>query len=144
MTGSFRTATGGVVKRDKTLSFTFDGERYQGLEGDTLASALLANGVVLMGRSFKYHRPRGVGAAGSNPRRGRPGARRRPASIRRPSIDSQARGRAGPTAEGRDCRTYSPKTEPWASTCSETSVVPRSARACQVPSPALVMARTVL
>ena len=65
MTGSFRTATGGVVKRDKTISFTFDGERYQGLEGDTLASALLANGVVLLGRSFKYHRPRGVIGAGT-------------------------------------------------------------------------------
>eukprot|EP01040_Poterioochromonas_malhamensis_P023095 gene23095-28227_t len=65
MTGSFRTATGGVVRRDKTISFTFDGERYQGLEGDTLASALLANGVVLMGRSFKYHRPRGVIGAGT-------------------------------------------------------------------------------
>ena len=48
----------------KSLSFTFDGKTYEGLEGDTLASALLANGIHLMGRSFKYHRPRGVLSAG--------------------------------------------------------------------------------
>lgn len=42
------------------LRFTFDGVAYHGMEGDTIASALLANGVHLMGRSFKYHRPRGV------------------------------------------------------------------------------------
>jgi len=48
-----------------SLRFTFDGRAYQGRPGDTLASALLANGVRLMGRSFKYHRPRGVLAAGS-------------------------------------------------------------------------------
>jgi sarcosine oxidase subunit alpha len=54
------------VDRDKVLNFTFDGRSYQGLEGDTLASALLANGVHLMGRSFKYHRPRGVLSAGSD------------------------------------------------------------------------------
>ena len=48
----------------KAVSFTFDGKAFDGLEGDTLASALLANGVHLMGRSFKYHRPRGVLAAG--------------------------------------------------------------------------------
>jgi sarcosine oxidase subunit alpha len=56
---------GGLVSRDRQLNFTFDGKRYQGFEGDTLASALLANGVRLMGRSFKYHRPRGVMTAGS-------------------------------------------------------------------------------
>ncbi len=49
----------------KTINFTFDGKAYQGVQGDTLASALLANGVHLMGRSFKYHRPRGVLGAGS-------------------------------------------------------------------------------
>ncbi|WP_186393695.1 MULTISPECIES: sarcosine oxidase subunit alpha [unclassified Pannonibacter] len=47
------------------VSFTFDGRRYEGLRGDTVASALLANGVHLMGRSFKYHRPRGPVSAGS-------------------------------------------------------------------------------
>jgi sarcosine oxidase subunit alpha len=56
---------GGQIDRSQTLHFTFDGLPYQGHPGDTLASALLANGVRLMGRSFKYHRPRGVIAAGS-------------------------------------------------------------------------------
>jgi sarcosine oxidase subunit alpha len=56
---------GGQIDRSKTLDFTFDGRRFQGHPGDTLASALLANGVRLMARSFKYHRPRGVLAAGS-------------------------------------------------------------------------------
>ncbi|MCY3996926.1 MAG: sarcosine oxidase subunit alpha family protein [Rhodobacter sp.] len=56
---------GGLISRDRTLNFTFDGRNYQGHPGDTLASALLANGVRLMGRSFKYHRPRGPLTAGS-------------------------------------------------------------------------------
>ncbi len=56
---------GGLIKGSKTLTFSFDGKRYKGFEGDTLASALLANGVRLMGRSFKYHRPRGVLTSGS-------------------------------------------------------------------------------
>ena len=56
---------GGQIDRNKTLTFTFDGKSYQGHPGDTLASALLANDVRLMGRSFKYHRPRGVLAAGA-------------------------------------------------------------------------------
>ncbi len=47
------------------VNFTFDGKAYQGRAGDSLASALLANGVVLMGRSFKYHRPRGLLGAGA-------------------------------------------------------------------------------
>ncbi len=55
----------GRVNADKPVKFTFDGEIYIGFEGDTVASALLANGVHLMGRSFKYHRPRGVVTAGS-------------------------------------------------------------------------------
>ncbi|MEO8530709.1 MAG: 2Fe-2S iron-sulfur cluster-binding protein, partial [Deltaproteobacteria bacterium] len=55
----------GLVNRDAPVHFTFDGRSYLGLEGDTLASALLANNVRLMGRSFKYHRPRGVLTAGS-------------------------------------------------------------------------------
>jgi len=62
---AFRLPQGGLIDRDKPLSFTFDGLTYQGYLGDTLASALLANGVRLMGRSFKYHRPRGVFGAGS-------------------------------------------------------------------------------
>src|SRR5436853_5825444 len=46
------------------LRFTFDGQEYEGHPGDTLASALLANGVRLVARSFKYHRPRGIVSAG--------------------------------------------------------------------------------
>ena len=56
---------GGQIDRSKTLKFSFDGKQYQGHPGDTLASALLANNVRLMGRSFKYHRPRGPLTAGS-------------------------------------------------------------------------------
>ncbi|MGO9755490.1 MAG: sarcosine oxidase subunit alpha family protein [Roseiarcus sp.] len=65
MTGAHRTPEGGRVDRARPLSFTFDGKSFVGLAGDTLASALLANGVHLMGRSFKYHRPRGVLTMGS-------------------------------------------------------------------------------
>ena len=62
---AFRTASGGRVDRTRPLRFTFDGETLEGLQGDTLASALLANGVHLVGRSFKYHRPRGILTAGA-------------------------------------------------------------------------------
>ncbi len=62
----FRAVAGGRVDRDRTVRFTFDGALYRGLKGDTLASALIANGVHLVGRSFKYHRPRGILAAGSD------------------------------------------------------------------------------
>ncbi|HAD73674.1 MAG TPA: hypothetical protein DCF85_05320, partial [Alphaproteobacteria bacterium] len=55
----YRLSAGTVTQTDKPLSFTFDGKSYQGCAGDTLASALLAAGVHLIGRSFKYHRPRG-------------------------------------------------------------------------------------
>ncbi|MGO9740983.1 MAG: 2Fe-2S iron-sulfur cluster-binding protein, partial [Roseiarcus sp.] len=58
MNGAFRTSKGGRVDRSKPISFTFDGKRYVGCAGDTLASALIANGVHLLARSFKYHRPR--------------------------------------------------------------------------------------
>lgn len=64
MTQSNRIA-GGQIDRSKILTFTFDSKTYHGHPGDTLASALLANNVRLMGRSFKYHRPRGPIAAGS-------------------------------------------------------------------------------
>jgi heterotetrameric sarcosine oxidase alpha subunit len=57
--------SGGLIDRSSKLSFTFDGKGYTGHPGDTLASALLANGVRLAGRSFKYHRPRGVFSSGS-------------------------------------------------------------------------------
>ena len=62
---AFRMPGKGRVNHAMPISFSFDGKTYQGLEGDTLASALLANGVHLVGRSFKYHRPRGIVSAGS-------------------------------------------------------------------------------
>ena len=62
---AFRKSGRGHGVGTKAVSFSFDGQSYQGVEGDTVASALLANGVHLMGRSFKYHRPRGVVGAGS-------------------------------------------------------------------------------
>ena len=78
----FRTATGGMIDRRRPLDFTFDGQRYSGFQGDTLASALLANGVRLVARSFKYHRPRGILTAGSEEPNAlvelRSGARREP------------------------------------------------------------------
>ncbi len=54
----------GLIDRGERIGFRFDGRDYVGFRGDTLASALLANGVRVMGRSFKYHRPRGVLTAG--------------------------------------------------------------------------------
>ncbi|ATJ81792.1 sarcosine oxidase subunit alpha family protein [Halomonas beimenensis] len=60
-----RLARGGRIDRSRKLSFTFNGQRYQGHAGDTLASALLANGVDIVNRSFKYSRPRGIVAAGA-------------------------------------------------------------------------------
>ncbi|TAX67935.1 sarcosine oxidase subunit alpha family protein (plasmid) [Rhizobium leguminosarum] len=62
---SFRLSSGGRIDRATTLGFTFDGRPLEGHPGDTLASALLANGVQLVGRSFKYHRPRGILTAGA-------------------------------------------------------------------------------
>jgi len=59
-----RLFSGGRINRRVPLNFSFNGKTYQGFQGDTLASALLANGVVLVGRSFKYHRPRGIVSAG--------------------------------------------------------------------------------
>ena len=60
-----RLASGGLIDRTRPVRFSFDGKSYGGFTGDTLASALLASGVRLFGRSFKYHRPRGVLSAGS-------------------------------------------------------------------------------
>jgi sarcosine oxidase subunit alpha len=64
MAQRFRLAEGGRIDRSRTLTFTFNQRSYEGHPGDTLASALLANGVTLLGRSFKYHRPRGIMSAG--------------------------------------------------------------------------------
>jgi len=68
MTGGaqpFRLPAGGLIDRSRPLAFSFAGKDYQGYAGDSLASALLANGVRVVGRSFKYHRPRGVFGAGA-------------------------------------------------------------------------------
>ncbi|MGE0768406.1 MAG: sarcosine oxidase subunit alpha family protein [Hyphomicrobiaceae bacterium] len=77
-----RLAEGGLIDRSRILSFTFDGRPYRGYAGDTLASALVANGVRLIGRSFKYHRPRGLISAGPEEPNAlvelRSGARREP------------------------------------------------------------------
>ncbi|MDR6288327.1 sarcosine oxidase subunit alpha [Inquilinus ginsengisoli] len=84
MSQPFRLPAGGQIDRAATLGFRFDGREYQGHPGDTLASALLANGVGLTGRSFKYHRPRGILSAGAEEPNAlvelRRGARREPNS----------------------------------------------------------------
>lgn len=82
--GANRLAEGGLVDRKAPRAFRFDGASYSGFAGDTLASALLASGVKLFGRSFKYHRPRGVLTAGPEEPNAlvelRGGARREPNS----------------------------------------------------------------
>ena len=82
MSQPFRLATGGRIDRSRRLKFRFDGETYYGHPGDTLASALLANCIRLVGRSFKYHRPRGFLSAGPEEPNAivelRSGARREP------------------------------------------------------------------
>ncbi len=79
---SSRLAKGGAIDRQQALRFSFDGKTYAGYAGDTLASALLANDVRLVGRSFKYHRPRGLLSAGPEEPNAlvelRSGARREP------------------------------------------------------------------
>src|SRR3954469_14532176 len=76
MTGASRTSGGGRIDRNLPLAFEFDGRRFTGCQGDTLASALLANGVHLVGRSFKYHRPRGILSAGAEESNALVGVRR--------------------------------------------------------------------
>jgi len=66
MSRANRLSVGGQIDRSQPLDFTFDGRAYTGYAGDTLASALLAAGVRQFGRSFKYHRLRGVLTAGSD------------------------------------------------------------------------------
>ena len=91
----------GAIQRSRTLSFTFDGKRYAGHPGDTLASALLASGVRLVGRSFKYHRPRGILTAGSEEPNAlvelRTGARREPNT--RATVVELYDGLGGPQSE---------------------------------------------
>ncbi len=64
MSQPFRLNKEGLINRKKKISFTFNGKKLFGYEGDTIASALIANGIHLVGRSFKYHRPRGFFGAG--------------------------------------------------------------------------------
>ncbi len=65
MSQAFRLPAGGIIDRAAPRAFTHDGVPFAGYAGDTLASALLANGIHLVGRSFKYHRPRGIVSAGA-------------------------------------------------------------------------------
>ena len=65
MSQQFRLDTGGRINRQNPIQFTFNGKRYGSYEGDTLASGLLANGVTVVSRSFKYHRPRGIVGSGT-------------------------------------------------------------------------------
>ena len=65
MSQRYRTDEGGRIDRGQTIQFSFNGKVYSGQAGDTLASALLANGVHMVGRSWKYHRPRGILSAGA-------------------------------------------------------------------------------
>src|ERR1700736_350951 len=80
--GPCRVGPGLLTLATQAVDFRFDGRRLRALEGDTLASALLANGIRLVGRSFKYHRPRGVLTAGPEEPNAlvelRSGARREP------------------------------------------------------------------
>ncbi|SEQ05395.1 sarcosine oxidase subunit alpha [Amphritea atlantica] len=65
MTQQNRLTSGGRIDRSKPLTFTYNGKQYQGFQGDTLASAMLANGINVVARSFKYSRPRGIVACGA-------------------------------------------------------------------------------
>ena len=65
MSNKFRLSSGGKINRTERVSFKFNGKTFFGYKGDTLASALLANGIHLVARSFKYHRPRGFLGSGS-------------------------------------------------------------------------------
>ncbi len=85
-----RDGVGTRINADEVVRFTFDGKPYEGRKGDTVASALMANGVSIIGRSFKYHRPRGIFSAGSEEPSAlvtmRPGGRREP-NIRAPEVE---------------------------------------------------------
>jgi len=61
---SIRKNNYGKINKDKVINFTWDNKEYSGYEGDSLASAFLANDIRIVGRSFKYHRPRGVMSCG--------------------------------------------------------------------------------
>jgi len=62
----FSRTNSSLLETNKEINFEFNGKKYKGFYGDTLASALLANNIILIGRSFKYHRPRGIVSSGSH------------------------------------------------------------------------------
>ena len=64
--GAFRLATGGQIDRSRVINFSWDGRPLTACAGDTLAAALLAHGESLVGRGFKFHRPRGILSAGAS------------------------------------------------------------------------------
>jgi len=90
MSQRYRLAEGGRIDRTRPLAFRFDGASLRGYAGDTLASALLANGIHLTGRSYKYHRPRGILSAGAEEPNAlvqlREGARTEP-NMRAPQVE---------------------------------------------------------
>lgn len=101
----FRLPDGGAIDRERPVAFSFNGRPYRGFDGDTLAAALLANGVRVVSRSFKYHRPRGIFSAGEEEpnallavRRGTPSAQLSPL-VRTPL----ARLSPGLVAESQNC-----------------------------------------
>ena len=96
MSQSHRLATGGRIDRSRTLLFRFDGQNLVGHPGDTLASALIANGIRLVGRSFKYHRPRGIFTAG--PEEPNALVESRSQARREPNIPATAADTTSPTS----------------------------------------------
>ena len=149
-----RLARGGLIDRAQPLNFSFDGAAYQGHAGDTLAAALLANGVRLIGRSFKYHRPRGIVTAGSEEPTAlvelRSGARLPFASGARPRVgcpsahpgSSRATPRnlsdastATPAAVPApiECPTSAGRSNPNCSIAASTSPTARSRNPCSTP-----------
>jgi len=65
MSKNLRVKSSSFIDETTRVSFKFNGTKFYGYKGDTLASALLANNIHLVGRSFKYHRPRGIMTCGS-------------------------------------------------------------------------------
>ena len=112
---AFRLPTAAASTAARRCASRFDGAAYEGFAGDTLASALLANGVHLVGRSFKYHRPRGILAAGADEPNAlvtvvaRRRARRRICARRR-SSSTRARRPKARTAGRRSLRSCAPRT----------------------------------
>lgn len=103
-----RLSSGGRIDRNRPLTFSFNGQHYQGYAGDTLAAALLANGVDIVGRSFKYSRARGIVAAGAETTRSCRSAPAKPPkspTYAPPSRPSTAAWWPPVPTAGRTCRT---------------------------------------